>query len=167
MLALTRNNERRSCLVDENGVDFVHDRKIKIALNHLFEIGFQIVAQIVETEFVIRSVRNIAVISDTLLLVVHSGNDNADGKSHKAVHFPHPLRVAPREVIVYRNNMHAFSGECVKVRRERCNERLSFTRSHFCDTPLMQTDTADDLYMEMTHSEHAPACFAESGECVV
>jgi hypothetical protein len=51
--------------------------------------------------------------------------------------------------------MHAFARERVQVCRQGGNERFTFTRTHFGNTALMQTDTADNLHAEMAHIEYA------------
>ena len=83
------------------------------------------------------------------------------------MHFAHPLGVALCKIIVYGYDMHPFPRKRVEVCGQRGNECFSFTRAHFCDTPLVQTDTADDLNVEMLHAEHAHARFAKRRERVV
>ncbi len=167
LVAPARNNERRSGFVDENGVHFVDDRKIQFALHHARKLGFQIVAQIIEAELVVRTVRNVAGVSGALVLVFHAGNDDADRKPHEFMNFSHPFRVAAGEVIVDRDDMHAFARKRFEIAGQSCNERFAFARLHFSDSALKQTDTADDLNVEVAHAEHASACFAQGGEGVV
>ena len=50
----------RARLVDEDGVDFVDDREIVAALDHLLEMELHIVAQIVEAELVVGGVGHVA-----------------------------------------------------------------------------------------------------------
>ena len=63
----------------------------------------------------------------------------------------HPFGVATGQIVVYRNNMHAFSGQCVQVRRQRGRQGLALTGFHFCNFALMQHDSADQLDIKMPH----------------
>ena len=80
------------------------------------------------------------------------------------MHATHPLRVAPGEVIVHRHHVDAFSGERVKIRGEGGGERLSLTRRHLADAPLVQQRAAHDLHVEVSHVEFAPRRLADHGE---
>ena len=77
------------------------------------------------------------------------------------MHLPHPLRIAAGKVVVDRDDMNALSRERFEIGGKRCDERLAFTRLHFGDASLEKTDAADDLHMEMAHSQNAPACLPE------
>ena len=147
LVPLARNDERRSRLVDQNRVHFVDDAERKFALHHLIDIRFQIVAEVIESEFVVGRIGDIAVIRFLLIVVVHAGHDHADGKPQKAVHFAHPLGVALRKIVVDRDDMHALARERREIRGERRDQRLAFARLHFRDTSLIKSDTADDLHV--------------------
>ena len=68
-ITLSGNDQRRSRLIDEDGVHFVDDGVVQISLRQLVLINHHIVAQIVETEFIIRSVGNIRAVSGLAGLV--------------------------------------------------------------------------------------------------
>ena len=55
----TRNDERGARFVNEDVVNFVHDRVIKLALDAVFEPPGHVVAQIVKAEFVVRAVGDV------------------------------------------------------------------------------------------------------------
>ena len=78
----------------------------------------------------------------------------------------HPLGVTLRKVVVYRYDMHALARESVEVRGQRGHEGLAFTRFHFGNSALVQTDTADNLNVEVLHFKHAPARLSERRERV-
>ena len=80
--------------------------------------------------------------------------------------FPHPFRVTLGKIVVHRNDMHALARKCVEICGQGRNEGLTFTRTHFCDTALMQANTADDLHAEMAHTEHALCRLAKRSERV-
>ena len=49
--------------------------------------------------------------------------------------------------------MYTLALERVEVNGQRCDERLTFTRFHLGDTPLVQNDSAYYLNSEMLHAE--------------
>ena len=69
--------------------DFVDDREIVTALNHLGPVVFHIVAQIVEAELVVRRVGDVAGISRVTLLVGQAVDDDARRHSEEAVEATH------------------------------------------------------------------------------
>jgi len=87
ILGRARDNQRCSCFVDKNVVDFVDDGVVQNALGLLLKLGItvvtsrrllHVVAQIVEAELVVGSVGNVASISLLPLLRLHSRPDCID-----------------------------------------------------------------------------------------
>ena len=72
----------------------------------------------------------------------------------------HPFRVAPRQVIVHGDDVHAAPGQRVQTRGKRGDQRFSFAGFHFRDFAFVQNDAADQLHIEMAHLQETPARFA-------
>ncbi|MPN07490.1 hypothetical protein SDC9_154760 [bioreactor metagenome] len=85
------NNQRGSGFINENGVDFIHDGEIQLALNHFFLVNDHVVSQIVKSELIVGSVRNIAVIGIAPFLVGQAMQDNPGGKAEEVIKLPHPF----------------------------------------------------------------------------
>ena len=66
-------------LIDENRIDLIDDRVIMITLNQRFHVEFHIVPKIIETEFVVGSVGDIAIVSFLTLDIIHVILDTSDG----------------------------------------------------------------------------------------
>ncbi|MND35728.1 hypothetical protein D3C80_263720 [compost metagenome] len=158
------NDERRARLVDQDRVDFVDDRVVVAALHHLRAVIFHVVAQIIEAEFVVRRVGDVAGIGLAALVVVQPVNNDAGGEAEEAVKPAHGGGVALGKVVVDGNDMHALAGERVEVDRKRCHQRLAFTRLHFGDGAAVQDHTARQLHVEGTHVENTARCFAGHGK---
>ena len=75
----------------------------------------------------------------------------------EAVEPAHPLRVAPGEVVVDRDDVDAFAFERVQVGGQGGDERLAFAGLHLGDLAVVQHHAADELDVEVPHVEHA-AC---------
>ena len=58
-----RNDQRSSSFVDQNRVNFVDNRKIQFSLAKQLNFVHHVVAQIIETEFVVRSISDVRRIS--------------------------------------------------------------------------------------------------------
>ena len=90
-----RNNERRTCFVDEDAVYFVNDGKVVAALHLVIKRSSHVVAQIVETKFVVCSVRNVTCIVHALFgrRLTTTRNNKTNIESHELVNTPHPFGV--------------------------------------------------------------------------
>ena len=69
-LAGAGNDQRGSGFVDQDRVDFVDDGKIVSALHTFANVELHVVAQVVETEFVVGAVGNVGGVSGTALFVI-------------------------------------------------------------------------------------------------
>ena len=108
-----RNDERRARLVNQNGVHFVDNRKVKTALTASRDVVLHVVAQIVKAELIIRAVRNVGRIGFFLHRSVLLRKNLADGKPEPMVKPPHPVRIARSQIVVYSHDMHAFAGQSI------------------------------------------------------
>ena len=148
----TGNDQRRARLVDEDGVDFVDDAIVMVAL-HLLGDGRRhaVVAQIIEAELGSRAVSDVALVGFAALVRRHGILNAADRQPEKFVKMPHPLRVAARQIVVDRDELAVSSRERVEVKRERRHQRLALARRHFRDFVAVKRDSADELNVEMHH----------------
>ena len=64
---------------------------------------------------------------------------------------PHPFRVAPGQVIVYRHEMRASASERVQVKRQRRDQGFTFAGRHLRDSAPVQNNTAEQLHVEVHH----------------
>ena len=124
------------------------------------KIVLHVVAQIVEAEFVVGAVGDVRAVGGAAFGVAQIVDDHADGQSQRAVDRAHPLRVAPRQVIVYGDDVNAAAGERVQKRGKRGDQRFAFAGFHFGDFAFVQHDAADQLHVEVAHAEFAAAHFA-------
>ena len=161
----TRNDERRSRLVNQNRVHFVDDRIVQRTLTAVPGLVLHVVTEIVETEFVIRTVGDIGGVGGALhsrILLVRQ--NHADRKAEPLIELPHPLRVTAGEVIVHGHHVHALAGQRVQVNRERGGQRLAFAGAHFSDLAVIQHHAADHLHIEVAHAKHSRGGFTHNRE---
>ena len=156
LLALDRrgagNDQRRARLVDEDGVDFVHDAVPVVALDLvLLARGHAVVAEVVEAELARGAVGDVAAIHLAPEVRRHLLLDAADGHAEESVEVPHPLGVAAGEVVVDRDELGVAAGERVEVERQRGNEGLALAGRHFGDPALVDRHAADELDVEVHH----------------
>ena len=136
------NDKGRSRFVDKNGIHFVDDGEVEFSLNHVRESHFEVISQIVETELVVCTVSNVAVISGAFLVVRHIVNVHADGQPQKSVNLTHPFRVTFCKIIVDRNDMHSLFAERVEVSGKRCHKGFTFACFQLRNSALMHAYTA-------------------------
>ena len=158
------NDQRRAGFVDQDGVHFVDDSEMVAALDAVRQVVLHVVAEIVEAEFVVRAVGNVRAIGRAPFGIAQVVDDDAHRQAQRAVDRAHPLRVAPRQVIVDRDDVNAAAGQRVQNRGKRRDQRLAFARFHLRDLAFVQHDAADQLHVEMAHAEFPAARFAHQRE---
>ena len=60
--------------------------------------------------------------------------------------------------------MNAFTGQCIQVGRQRCGQRFTFTGTHFRDATLVKHHTAQQLDVEVAHTEYTFTGFTNHGK---
>ncbi len=86
------------------------------ALNQFICTARHVIAQVVETEFVVGAVGDVSEICfSSLGRIGLMFVDAINGEAKKFKDGPVPFRVTSCEVIIHRNNMHASSRKSVKV----------------------------------------------------
>ena len=159
-----RNDERGPRLIDQDGVDLVDDGKDVTALDHVLPGPGHVVAQVVESELVVGTVRDVGGIGGLLRRrIVHVGADPADGQAEPAVEPSHPLGVTGGQVVVDGHHMDAPLVEGVEVDGQRGDEGLSLPGLHLGDPPEVQRHAAHELDVEMTLPQHPPGCLPHHG----
>ena len=83
------------------------------------------------------------------------------------MYLTHPLGVTLGKIIVYRDDMNAFTRQRVEIRGERGHKRFTFTRFKLGNAPLVNADAAHKLNFIMPHIEYAVAGFSDYGKAVV
>ena len=123
-----------------------------------------VVAQVVETEFVVGAVGDIRRVRRLLEVVAHLRQVDADGQSQETVDPAHPVGIALGEVIVDGDDVNAAAGQRIEVCGQRSDQRLALAGAHFGDLPVVQAHAADQLHVEVAHLQGALAGFAHHRE---
>ena len=86
------------------------------ALHQLFGVACHIVTQVVETELIVGTIGDVAVVGTaTCGRVGFVLVDAVHGEAEELVHCPHPLGVTFGQVVVHGDDVYAFAGEGVQV----------------------------------------------------
>ena len=187
LLRRAGDDQRRARLVDQDVVDLIHDRIVQLALHELAHIPGHVVAQVIEAELVVGTVRYISQVGLAaragapmdqarilligvrihVLRVVQRRDivrDEADRQAEQVIDRAHPARADLGEVIVHRHQMAALALERVEIQRQGRDERLALAGLHLGDLALVQHDPADELDIVMTLAERAARRLAHGGE---
>ena len=73
------------CFVDEDRIHLVHDGVIMRTLNHLRALILHIIPQIIEAEFVIGRIGDVAGIGRLTLIIIQTMLDNANGQTEEVI----------------------------------------------------------------------------------
>ena len=164
LLGGTGDDQRRSRLVNQDAVHLVDDGEMVSALDVPRDLELHVVAQVVESEFVVRSVGDVAGVGGLPFLILHVVLDHTHRHSERGVDASHPLGVTPGQVVVDGNDVYALARQGVEVGGERGDQRLAFTGLHLGDRAAVQHNAADQLYVEVAHLQVAPAGFPDDRE---
>ena len=163
-LRLAGDDQRRARLVDQDGVDLVHDGEVVAALDDPLELHGHVVAQVVEAELRVRPVRDVALIRLAARLERHHVLDVGGAHAERLEHRARPLAVALGQVVVGRDEVRALTGDRVEIQRLRGDERLALAGLHLGDVALVQHDPAHQLDIEETHVHRSLERLADGGE---
>ena len=164
LLGRPGDDQRRARLVDQDRIDLVDDGVGQPPLDTILEAERQVVAQVIEAEFVVGAEGDVAGVGGALLGGILLALDHADRQAQETVHGTHPVRVTLRQVFVDGDDVHALAAERVEVGRERRHQRLALAGAHLGDLAFVQGEAADQLHVEVAHAEHPARRFAHHGE---
>ena len=82
------------------------------------------------------------------------------------MYLSHPLRITLRQIIVDSDDMHPFSFQRIQICRQQTGLRLTFTGLHLGNTPLMQNNSANQLYAVVFRIKNSPRRFSHRGICL-
>ena len=122
------------------------------ALHQIQRRGRHVITQVVKTELIVRTKRNIASVGFAALVrvgVVLVNTIHCQSVEH--IQRTHPLRVALCQIIVHRYHMHALMRQRVQKHRQRCHQRLTFTRRHLGYLTLVKHHAAYQLHIIVHH----------------
>ena len=161
----TGYDERGTGIVDEHRVYLINDGVMMLALDKVLGAGSHVVAEVVETELVVGTEGDVAVICALALVAVGLMLvDTVHGQAMEHVERSHPLGVTLGQVVVDGNYVDSLAGEGVEEDRERSDEGLALAGGHLGDLALMQDGTADELHVIM---DHVPGDLIAAGDPVV
>ena len=159
-----RDDERRSGLVDQDGVNLVDDGVVVAALYTLLGAGDHVIAQVIETELGIGAIRDVSLVGRALELERHVVLQQTNCHAQVLVDAAHPLGVALCQVIVDGNDMHALAGDSVEIAGQRGDEGLTFAGLHLGDVALVQCHGANELHVKVAHTHGALGSLTHGGK---
>ena len=122
------------------------------ALHQVGRRDSHIVAQVVETELVVRAEGDVGLIGLAalgrvgLMLV-----DAVDAQPVEHVERAHPLRVALGQVVVHRHHVYAVACQSIQEHGQRGHEGLTFAGGHLGNLSLMEHGAAEELHVVVNH----------------
>ena len=155
------DNQRRPGLVDQYRIDFVHDRIKKTPLHAALLIHRHVITQIVEPQFIVRHIRDIAGICLLTAQQVHSLQNHAHRYTEKPVDPSDIHRITVGQIIIDGHNMHATARQTHQIRRKSCHKGLTLASLHLSNMPLIKGNTAQNLNVIRIQSDRAISCFPD------
>ena len=147
-----RNDQRSTCVVDQNGVYLIHNGEVVATLHQfLWEAG-HVVPQVIKTKFVVGAEGDVCGVG--LAAGVGVGLVFVDAIHREAVELvegTHPFGVALGQVVVHGDKVHAKAREGVEVNGQGGHQGLSFSRGHLCDAAQVKDRAANHLHVVVHH----------------
>ena len=81
LLRRAADDQRRARFVDEDRVDFVDEREVQLALHQIFDLPRHVVAQVIEADFVVRDVGDVAGVLRAAFGRIEPVLNDADGQT--------------------------------------------------------------------------------------
>ena len=146
------NDKRGTGVVDQHGVDLVDDGIIMFALHEIGRAHGHVVAQIVETELIVRTESDVGVVSTATRFAVRLVFvDAVYAQTVELVERSHPFGVTLSEVVVDGHHVHAAAGERAQEDGAGGHERLTFTGGHLCNFTLREHYATEKLHVIVHH----------------
>ena len=148
----TGDNQRSTGVVNQYRVDLIDDGIVVLTLYKVFRADSHVVTQVVETEFVVRTERDVCQVCLTARVGVRlMAVDTIHAQSVEHIKRSHPFGVTFGEVIIHGNHVYTVSGQCVEEYRESSHQCFTFTGCHFRNLTFVQNDTTEELYIVVNH----------------
>ena len=130
------------------------------ALDHLCELGFHIVAQIIKTKLIIRRICDITRIGGALVLFAHTVPGNTRRHTQLGKNFAHPFGIPLGEVFVYCHHVNTLAGQRIQISRKCRSERLTFACFLLGDVALVQENATHQLGIKGPQAQGPARAFA-------
>ena len=123
-----------------------------LALYKVLGLHGHVVAQVVETEFVVGSEGDVSIICRAAFCTVGTVLVNAvHAQAVELVEGAHPFRVALGKIVVDGHHMYAAACQCTEEYGACGHKCLSFTRCHLGNLSLCEHHAAEELYVVVNH----------------
>ena len=148
----TGDNQRSTGVIDQYGVDLIDDSVVVLTLYKVFRADRHIVTQVVETEFVVGTERDVCQICLAACVGVRLVTvDAIYAQTVEHIKRTHPFGVTFCQIIIHGNHVHTVSGQCIQEYGEGSHQCLTFTGCHFRNLAFVQNDTTEQLYIVVYH----------------
>ena len=166
LAALSGNDQRCTCLVDQDRVNLIDDTVVQISLYQLLFVDNHVVTKVIKSQFVVGYICDIASVCCTALFWLHVIQNDTYCQAEELMNLTHPLSISLCQVVVDCYNVNTFAFQSIQVCRKCGNKGLTFTSLHLCDTSLMKNNTTDDLYPVMLHTKNSFGTFTYNCKCL-
>ena len=155
VLGRAGDDQRGAGLVDQDRIHLIDDGEVVAALHEVLAAERHVVAQVVETEFVVGAVGDVGPVGETTFGGRHRGQDDADLQAEEMMDPPHLLGLVLGQVVVGGDDVHTITRQCIQVGRKSADEGFSLAGFHLRDVAPVECRAAHDLNVEMTFVEHS------------
>ena len=152
-----RHDEGDACLVDQDRIRLVDDGGGKRTMHLLLWVLCPLVAEKIEAELRGRGVGHVAPVRGLPFLASHPLADDSNRQPEEGEDAAHPFGIAPREIVVRGEDVHAGLRPAVPDDRGNGGEGLSLAGLHLDDRASGEGQGRLELDLEELEAEHPPS----------
>ena len=161
----TGDDERRTCIVNQHRVYLIDNSVVVGTLHEVFGTDGHIVAQVVETKFIVRTKGDVGTVGTaTSFAVGPMLVDAVDTKTVEHIERPHPFGVTLGQIVVDRHHVNTIARKSIEEDRKGGHKGLSFTRCHFGNLAFVENHATEQLNIVVNH---VPLHVVASGHPVI
>ena len=147
-----RNDERCTSIVNQHGVYLVDNCVIVLALHEICGTHRHIVAEIVESELIVRTKSDVAIVCTTTRFTVGLVFVNAiHAQTVELIERSHPFGVTFRQIVIDSHHVHTASRECAEEHGTSCHQSFTLTGSHLSNFTLCEHHPTEELHIIVHH----------------
>ena len=164
VFGLAADDQRGTGFVDQDRVDLIDDGVVQGALHTVMGFIDHVVAQVIETVFVVRAVGDVRVVGRLLFFTRHLREVDADRHAQEVEKLAHPACIAAGQVIVHSDDVQALASQCIQVSGQCGGQGFALARAHFGNLAVVQGDATRQLDIEVPHLHDPLGAFTNNGK---
>jgi hypothetical protein len=159
-------DQRHPCFIDHEGIRLIDDGVMKRPVHPVARIENPAVAQQVKPGLLGGGIRDVLPVGVTPFLDAHVVLNTPDARSEEVIHRAHPGRVAPRQIVIERQDVNPVATKRAQPCGRDRGKGLALSGGQFDDVAPNQRSGGHDLHIVEPQAEHAAPHLTRQGHAL-